>query len=134
MLAVRNVGTNNELCKARFLVQGHTDSENNLLVHTSTNIRQRSIRILIAIAAIFGFRIRTQNISQVYLQSASKLTRDVYIKPKDGFELGCDKLLKLLEILYGLSDSGDYYHITTSNHLIDDLKMHPLTEGFGLLY
>lgn len=48
VLAVKEVGTNKELFKARFVVQGHTDSEKNLLVHTSTNIRQESIRILIA--------------------------------------------------------------------------------------
>lgn len=126
VLALRNAGTSKELCKARFVVQGSTDYEKNLLVHSSTNVRQRSIRMLIGIAAILEFWLRTQDISQAYLQSSSKLSREVYVKPENGINLKRKEPLKLLKPLYGLSDSGDYRRMTMKNHLVNNLKMRSL--------
>lgn len=48
------------------------------------------------------------------------------------FRLDAGQLLKQLKPLYGLSDSGDYWHMTFSSHFMDDLKMVP-TAG-GLIY
>lgn len=57
VLAIKDDGTENEVYKARLAVQGHTDAEKNLLVHILPNIWQQTVRILIAIAAISGFRL-----------------------------------------------------------------------------
>ena len=123
VLAIKDIGTEQEVYKARFVVKGHTDAEKNILVHNSTNLRQSSIRTLIAIAAVFGFSLWSKDVSQAYLQSAEKLMRDVYVRPTKEFNLGADQLLKLLKPLYGLSDSGDYWHVTFANHLQHDLGM-----------
>ena len=123
VLTVKNSNTDDEVHKARFVVQGHTDNEMNLLVHNSTNLRQGSISVLVAIAAVFGFRLWSQDVSQAYLQSAYKLMREVFVKPTKQFRLPPGRLLRLLKPLYGLSDSGDYWHSTFSNHLINDLRM-----------
>lgn len=64
VLAIKNVGSGEEVYKARFVVQGHTDAEKDALVHTSSNLRQYSVRMLIAIATVFGFRLWTQDVSQ----------------------------------------------------------------------
>lgn len=93
VLTIKNVGTNREIFKARFLVQGHTACQQNVLVHTATNVAQKSIRMLIAIVSIFGYGIWTQGILQAYLQSASKLTTEVHIIPKGGFSLKSNQLL-----------------------------------------
>lgn len=114
--------------KARFVVQGHRDKEKSALVHESTNMRQPSIKILTAIAAIFGFNIWCTDVSQAYLQSGTKLLRDVYIKPTGEFELPPNTLLKLLRPLYGLPDAGDYWHATFARHMQNDLGM---TQTFG---
>ena len=36
VLAIKNVGTDGELFRARFVVHVHTDAEKNILVHNST--------------------------------------------------------------------------------------------------
>lgn len=62
VLSIKNIGTGEEVYKARYVVQGHTDREKNILVHNSTNLRQSSIKSLTAIAAIFGFRVWSQDV------------------------------------------------------------------------
>lgn len=134
VLTIKNVETAEEAYKARFVVQGHTDIENNLLVHNSTNLRQSSIRTLVAIVAIFGFPLWSQDVSPAYLQSAEKLMREVYVRPTKEFRLSSNQLLRLLKPLYGLSDSGDYWHSTFSNHLTRDLNMTLTTGDLSLFF
>lgn len=76
-----------------------------------------------ALAAIFGFRIWSQDVTQAYLQSAGTLLRDVYVKPPKEFHLAPNQLLNLLKPLYGLTDAGDYWDATITHHLKNDLEM-----------
>lgn len=68
VLAIKNVGTDEEIYKARFVVQGHIDIENNMLVHASSSILQQTTRMIIAVDAIFGFQIWSKDVLQAYLQ------------------------------------------------------------------
>ena len=70
-----------------------------------------------ALFPCFGFRVWSEYINNSYLQSASKLLRDVYLKPGKEFELPSNHLLKLLHPLYGLADSGDYWNETFASHM-----------------
>ena len=56
MLAIKNIDTDEEIYKARFVTHGHKDREKPFLVQDTTKIRRSSIRMLVAIAALFGFR------------------------------------------------------------------------------
>lgn len=121
VLSIKNKDTGDEVYKARFVVQGHKDREKDFLVHISSNLKQSSIRLVLSLAAIFGFNIWSQDITQAYIQSSEKLMRHIYIKPSKELRLSKDYLLKLLKPLYGLSDSGDSWYSTFTSHLKDDL-------------
>lgn len=98
-----------------------------MLVRNSSNIRKRSIRLLIGLVVVFEFRAWTQDVSQTYVQSSSKLMREVYVRPKAGFSLKTHELLSLLKPLYGLIDSKDYWHATITTHLKNVFNTTPLT-------
>ena len=85
-------------------------------------------------AAIFGFRIFSTDVTQAYLQSSETLKREVFIKPPNEFGLQPNQLLQLLKPLYGLPDSGDYWAKTINNHLINDRGMHPSVGDPALFY
>ncbi len=70
MIAIKDVETDRPIFKARIVAHGHLDAEKHNLVHDSTNFREISVQSLIALAAIKGFDVWTEDISQAYLQSS----------------------------------------------------------------
>lgn len=48
--------------------------------------------------------------------------------------MNSDQLLKLLKPLYGLSESGDYWHETFFRHLQDDMHMTPTTGDLSFFF
>ena len=123
VLTIKDSGTKSEVWKARYVVQGHKDKMKRSFVHDTSNARQFSIKLLVGIAALFGFRLFSTDVTQAYLQSSEELSRDVYVKPSPEFNLDSNQLLKLLQPLYGLADSGDYWGRTLKNHLEKELGM-----------
>lgn len=67
VIVTKNAGTQNEICTARFVVQWHADADENMLVHSSGNPRQRTIWLITAIASIYQFNIWSQHLPQDYL-------------------------------------------------------------------
>ena len=134
VLSIKNMNTDKEIYKARFVVQGHKDLDKNYLVYSSSNLKQSSIRIILSIASLFRFHVWSQDITHAYLQSASKLMRNIYVKPTKQFKLSKDSLLKLLKPFYGLTDSGDYWHNTFTSHIREDLHMVPTISDPALFF
>lgn len=121
--------------KARFVVGGHRDKLKEFMVHSSQTLQPQSIRILLAIAVLFGFDIWTADVRQAYLQSAIALQRDIYIKTNaPEFELKPEQCLKLLRPLYGLCESGDFWYETFAQHCKDDLKLKQMRSDAALRY
>lgn len=54
VLAFKNTGINDEVCQTRFVVQGHSDAVKHVMVQAAPNIRQKTVSLLIAVAASFG--------------------------------------------------------------------------------
>lgn len=122
-----------DIFKARFVIGGHRDREKSSLVHHSYNLKQSSVKLLLALATILGFEVWDLDVKQAYLQSGSKLQRAVYIKP-DIIELDQNELIQILKPLYGLSESGDYWCETNSKFHIHELLMQQATGDFGLFF
>jgi hypothetical protein len=84
--------------------------EKHHLLHSAATLHYRSLRLILALCAPLGLRLWTQDISQTYIQSEQGLLRDLYISPSSEFGLPREQVLRLLRPLYGLADSGDYWH------------------------
>jgi hypothetical protein len=99
--------------KARLCLGGHRDFLKHHMVHTASTLTMTSVRLILAIAAIFCWNIWTTDVQQAYLQSVSLLKKEVFLKT-NAIELGTNEFLQLSLPLCGLSESGDYW----ARHLI----------------
>jgi Reverse transcriptase (RNA-dependent DNA polymerase) len=133
VLTIKRQDNGEEVYKARFVLGGHRDRDKRSVVHNATNLRQSSIRILLALATILGFNMWSTDINQAYLQSASNLKRETFVKPEI---MALDKvqLLQVVKPLYGLSDAGEYWGQTLNDHHTQELKMAQSTGYFSLFY
>ena len=95
-------------------------------MHDSQTVHSSSIRILVALAAIFDFTVWSSDVKLAYLQSKEPMNRRVFIRdPALQFGLADGQYLELLKPLYGLSDSGDNWHATLQKHLVNDPGLSP---------
>lgn len=134
MLSIKDEGTSREIFKAYYFVQGFRDKLKTSLVHDSATAKRSSTKILVGLAAAFGFRLFITDVCQAYLQSTDELLCDVYIEPGKDFEPGSQHICKLLRALYGLSDSGDYWGHTFSRHISEYLGMTPTTADAAFFF
>ncbi len=132
VVTIKDVETENPIFKARFVAHGNRDSEKGQLVHDSTTARQISVRLLLAMSAIMGFYVWTEDISQAHLQSASELLREFHLKPNCQLRIPAGYVLKLLCPLCGLADSGDYWNATFAKHLTDNLSIKTVSSEMSL--
>jgi Reverse transcriptase (RNA-dependent DNA polymerase) len=124
VLAIKRRDNGEEIFKARLVIGGHRDREKQSRVHTANTMRSTSLRMIMAIAAIFGFRLASVDVAQAYLLAAQPLLRDIYVKlPPGTIELNESELVQLLKPLYGLSESGDYWASTLSNVLLSKVNL-----------
>ena len=83
-------------------------------------------------------RLYLRDISQAYVQSATKLNRDFYIRVP--FELATalsvskGTILKVVRPLYGIPESGNHWFKTYHDHYIKELHMHQSTYDPCLLH
>ncbi len=83
-------------------------------------------------SVLMGFDIWPEDISQAYLQSASELLREVFLKPNRQLKVPAGYVLELLRPLYGLADSVDYWQAIFAKHLTDDLGMNTVSIDMSL--
>jgi hypothetical protein len=124
VLAIKRRDSGEEIMKARLVIGGHRDKEKQFRVHTASTMRSTSLRMIMAIASIFGFRLASVDVAQAYLQAAEPLLRDIYVKlPPGTIELDETELVQLLKPLYGLSESGDYWASTLNDVLLSRMNL-----------
>jgi hypothetical protein len=123
VLAIKHEDDGNERLKARLVVGGHRDVDKESMLHDTATVRHVYIRLLVALATLFGYPVWTIDVDQAYLQAAEPLMRKIYIIPQEGIELRQNELLQVLKPLYGIAESGDYWGETVRSHHLKDLKL-----------
>jgi Reverse transcriptase (RNA-dependent DNA polymerase) len=88
-------------------------------------VKQSTLRLLVALAAIIGFKIYSIDVNQAYLQSLSPLLRNVFILPTDVLNLSGNELVQILKPLNGYTDAGDYWGQSLKHTLIAKLRLLP---------
>ena len=130
---MKNSETGEIKYKARFVLGGHRDRDKHIIVHNTVNIKQSSIRTIMALATILGLDVWSSDVKQAYLQSASKLQRKVFVRPTE-LNLDSSELLQIIRPLYGLTDSGDYWCETFARFHLYDLRMQQTTGDFAIFF
>lgn len=126
VLTIKSTDDKEVKCKALYVIGGHRDRYKDFMVHTSSTLQLQSVRLLLALAAIHGFHVWTSDVRQAYLKAAEPIAREIFIrKPVGEFELEPSQCLQLLKPLYGLCESGDFWHDTLDKQHRDDLGMRP---------
>ena len=133
---IKNEGTPNAFAKARLVVQAYKDQGKRSVLTQSPTIQRASQRLLLSIAAStlsgsIGLYLR--DISQAYVQSLSKITRDFYVRPPPESKLQ-GKLLKVERPLYGIPEAGNHWFETYQRHHIEKLGMKISAHDNCLLY
>ena len=103
--------------KARYGIGGHRDILKHFMGHGAQTLQASSIRLLLALAPMFGFDIWSSDVKLAYFQSPEPLRRRVFIKnPAPEFELSPEECFELLLPLDGLCDAVDLWHKTLHTH------------------
>ena len=139
---IKNLGTDKAFEKSRLVVQAYDDPEKDLVLTQSPTIQRVSQRLILCIAAITQNDVNThlylRDISQAYVQSATRLNRDFYIRaPLElSTALGVSQgtILKVVRPLYGIPEAGNHWFQTYHNHHIKELNMNQSTYDPCLLY
>ena len=81
------------------------------------------------VSTVLGFRIFSHELKQAYLQRKDKMTRVLYLRPKEEdrelFGLYNNEVMEIVKTLYGVCDARDYWSIKIIAHDERDLKMTP---------
>lgn len=80
--SLKSYETSPEMAKVRYVAEGYSDKDKPFMVHDAGSLRASFIRIVLSTAACLRFRVFSHNITQIYLQSKYKMSRDVFIEPK----------------------------------------------------
>ena len=100
--------------KSRLVVQAYNNEEKDLVLNQSPTIQRVSQRLILCIAAmgLHDSHLYLRDILQAYVQSATKLNREFYVRPprelQDKLGIGKDSVLKVLKPLYGVPEAGNH--------------------------
>ena len=111
-----------ERWKSRFVVKGYSQIPGVDFDRAfSSTMRATSFRILLALAAIGGFKLESLDVSNAFCQAEIR-NRDVWVEQAPGFEQfdenGEPMVYKLRKALYGLHESGREWQTTLREYLL----------------
>lgn len=120
--------------KSRLVAQNYSDEGATQIPTKAPTIQRATQRLVMSLAAsIEDMTPFIRDVTQAYVQSRSKLERDVYIKAPTELDLPPDTVLKVVKPLYGIPESGLHWYLTYVGHHIDKLNMTRATSDPCLL-
>ncbi len=121
--------------KSRLVSQNYRDSAATTIPTRSPTISRWAQWLALCFAAMCPeIDSYTRNISQAYVQSEDKLSREVYLEPPAEMDLAEDFVLKAIKPLYGIPESGVYWFATYHRHRKERLRMSPSKADPCFLY
>jgi len=132
-LKLQEDGTHKE--KSRLFAQNFRDYQARSILAKAPTISKLGQRLAIAIAAMHpdGHEY-VRDITQAYVQSRSKLERDVNLEPPTEIHLPEEKVLIAVKPLYGVPESGFHWFLTYKGHHVDKVHMKQCAIDKCLLY
>ena len=113
---MKNVGTESEKRKARYVAQGHKDKEMPFIVHNIKTLRRSPIKIIVSTAAVRNSLFFSHDVTQADFQSDEEMSWEIYLRPKEGdrkyFRVTGDVMPEILRAFYGMMDASDYWGVT----------------------
>ena len=86
----------------------------------SPTVKKSSVRLLLFLAAQYGWRIETRDVTAAFLQ-ADDLEREIFVQPPQESD-DKNRLWCLIKPMYGLDEASHRWFITISTFLVNDLK------------
>lgn len=118
--------------KSRFCVAAFNDDEHRLFTAAPT-VKRSSLRILVALCAMYELPLHTRDVTKAFLQSTTVLRRPVFVRPPK--EMGIDDaVLKIIRPLYGMPESPIHWFNTYLNYHKEKLGMSGVPMDPCLLY
>ena len=110
--------------KSRLVAQNYQDVDAGKISTKAPTVNRFSQRLLLALApSIPKTRVFSRDITQAYVQSNTKLERQVYIKAPKEMGLPDGWVLKIMKPLYGIPESGLHWYLTYLDHHLNELNM-----------
>ncbi|KAI0993907.1 hypothetical protein K3495_g14277 [Podosphaera aphanis] len=132
--SIKNEGTNKAYEKSRLVIQGYNDDGKKKILTQAPTIQRISQRIILSLALMIPeTSLYLRDITQAYTQSATRLTRDVFVRPPKGWTKE-GILWKVVLPLYGLAEAGTHWFQTYYRHHVDKLGMTNSTFDMCLLH
>ena len=101
--------------KARLVARGY--EEQALVRRDSPTVAKVGIRILLTIAAVNQWQVKSTDIRSAFLQG-QQLDREVYIKPPKEAKVQKGKVWRLKKCLYGLNDASRKFYLSIKEVLV----------------
>jgi hypothetical protein len=109
---IKHFGTSDAYEKSRLVVQAYNDYGKEMILIESLTIQRMSQRLILALIATLmhtGMNLYLRDVTQTYVQFATKLTREFYARSSDlGIELDDQAILRIMKSLYGISEAENH--------------------------
>lgn len=134
ILSLKHHGTPDQMWKARLVTQGCLDRDAENVLSDSATVAAYSIRIVIAVALLMGWPLRSKDARRAYLQG-DDLSRDMYARlPKQLRRVFSGYLFHIVKPVYGLKEAGAYWFSKYFNAWISAVRMVATALDVCLLY